>query len=151
MGLELAHPYWETFAAAKLTAPLKKSMKRKKARMEDALTAYNKAADYGVAEVTTVATYQVAEIYYQLSKDLMASEKPVDLNEEELEQYEMLLEEQAFPFEEKAIELYEVNVSRAASGLYDQAVKDSYGRLAELMPGRYAKSERSENYALLSD
>ena len=73
------------------------------------------------------------------------------LNEEELEQYEILLEEQAFPFEEKAIELYEVNVPRAANGLYDQAVKDSYRRLAELMPGTYAKSERSENYALLSD
>ncbi|MDG1462134.1 MAG: tetratricopeptide repeat protein, partial [Gammaproteobacteria bacterium] len=149
--LELAHPYWETFAAAKLTAPLKNSMKLKKARMEDALGAYNKAASYGVAEVTTVATYQVAEIYYQLSKDLMASDKPDDLNEEELEQYEILLEEQAFPFEEKAIELYEVNVPRAANGLYDQAVKDSYRRLAELMPGTYAKSERSENYALLSD
>ncbi len=148
-SLELAEPYWERFAAVSLTVPLKPSMKTKKARMEEALDAYNKAAEYGVAEVTTVATYRVAEIYYQLSKDLLVSEKPTGLNADELEQYEILLEEQAFPFEEQAIEIYEVNVARAAKGVYDQAVKDSYARLAELMPGRYAKTERTESYASL--
>ena len=150
-SLELAEPYWERFELVKLNAPLQASMKVKKARMEEALDAYNAAAVYGVAEVTTVATYQVAEIYYQLSKDLMTSEKPPGLNNDELEQYDILLEEQAFPFEEQAIEIYEVNVQRAANGVYDQAVKGSYARLAELMPGRYSRSERTESYASLTD
>jgi hypothetical protein len=150
-SLELAEPYYQRFVAAKLTVPLQPSMKTKKARMEEALAAYNKAADYGVAEVTTMATYQVAQIYYQLSKDLMSSEKPAGLNGDELEQYEILLEEQAFPFEEKAIEIYQVNVARAADGLYDQAVRDSYARLAELMPGVYARTERTEIYVSLTD
>jgi len=150
-SLELAEPYWGRFAAVKLTAPLKKSLKTKKARMEEALEVYNKAADYGVAEVSTVATFRVAELYYQLAQDLMASERPAGLNEMELEQYEILVEEQAFPFEEQAIELYEVNVARAADGVYDDAVRDSYARLATLMPGRYAKPERTESYALLTD
>ena len=30
---------------------------------------YNRAAGYGMAEVTTVATYRIAEIYQQLSSD----------------------------------------------------------------------------------
>ena len=81
----------------------------------------------------------------------MTSEKPPGLNNDELEQYDILLEEQAFPFEEQAIEIYEVNVQRAANGVYDQAVKGSYARLAELMPGRYSRSERTESYASLTD
>ena len=56
----------------------------------------------------------------------------------------MLLEEQAFPFEEKAIELHEVNARRAAEGIYDEWVKKSFAALAELRPVRYGKAERSE-------
>ena len=43
----------------------------------------------------------------------MASERPKKLSKAELEQYNVLLEEQAFPFEEKAAELHEVNAHRA--------------------------------------
>ena len=41
----------------------------------------------------------------------MDSERPKELSKVELEQYNVLLEEQAFPFEEKAIELHEVNAA----------------------------------------
>ena len=57
----------------------------------------------------------------------------------------LLLEEQAFPFEEKAIDLYKANTNRAADGIYDDWVKKSFNRLAGLMPARYAKKERSED------
>jgi Flp pilus assembly protein TadD len=52
-----------------------------------------------------------------------------------------LLEEQAFPFEEKAIGIHEKNASRAAGGVYDDWVRKSYAALAELKPGRYARIE----------
>ena len=55
-----------------------------------------------------------------------------------------MLEEQAFPFEEKATELHEVNARRAASGVYDEWVKKSFDALRELRPVRYGKNERSE-------
>jgi Tfp pilus assembly protein PilF len=79
-----------------------------------------------------------------LSKDLYASERPPELTDEELEQYDILLEEQAFPFEEESIQLHETNASRAAEGTYDDWVKKSYSALAELLPGRYAKAEIGE-------
>ncbi len=53
----------------------------------------------------------------------------------------MLLEEQAFPFEEKAIEIHEANARRAAEGVYDEWVQKSYTALAELKPARYARTE----------
>ncbi|MEX0853575.1 MAG: hypothetical protein WD036_09890 [Bauldia sp.] len=113
--------------------------------MEDVLEAYGKAAEYGVAEVTTAATYRLGEVYQQFSRDLMESERPRDMDTEALEQYDLLLEEQAFPFEEKAIELFEVNAARSAEGVYDEWVRRSFSALAAMVPARYAKLERSED------
>jgi len=56
----------------------------------------------------------------------------------------VLLEEQAFPFEEKATEFHEVNARRTTIGVYDQWVKASFEALRELRPVRYGKVERVE-------
>jgi len=129
----------------KITQPLADSIKLKKSLMEDVLQVYGAAAEYGVAEVTTAATFRLGEVYQQFSKDLMDSERPRNLDEAAMEQYVLLLEEQTFPFEEKAIELYQANATRAAEGVYDEWVQQSFAALAGLMPARYAKTERSEN------
>ena len=102
------------------------------------------AADYGVADVTTAATFRIASLYREFGKALMTSERPKKLSKIELEQYNVLLEEQAFPFEEKATELHELNARRAAAGIYDQWVQRSFEALRELRPVRYGKNERSE-------
>ncbi|MGO8829996.1 MAG: tetratricopeptide repeat protein [Steroidobacteraceae bacterium] len=142
--LTLAAPAREEFVRIKLVAPLKKSLAEKRKAMEAALKAYGQAADYQVAEVTTAATFESAELYRQLGKDLMSSERPKNLSKDELEQYDVLLEEQAFPFEEKAIKLHEVNTARTKDGTYDEWVQKSFAALAQLNPGRYAKVEISE-------
>jgi TolA-binding protein len=145
-SLELAEPQRRAYHSNKLTIPLNKSLPRKKANMKNALQAYGRAADYGIAEVATEATFQIADIYHTFSQALFNSERPRNLNAEELEQYEILLEEQAFPFEEQAIEVHEVNAQRAADGLYDEWVKRSFESLATLVPVRYAKQEVAELY-----
>jgi cellulose synthase operon protein C len=139
--LTLAIPAREEFRRIKLVAPLKKSLIAKRAALEAALKAYEQAADYQVAAVTTAATFESAELYRQLGRDLIDSQRPKGLSRDELEQYDVLLEEQAFPFEEKAIKLHEVNTARAADGVYDQWVQQSFAALAQLNPGRYAKVE----------
>ncbi len=142
--LILAAPAREQFRSIKLVAPLKKSLAEKRKAMEAALNAYEAAADYQVAEVTTAATFESAELYRQLGKDLISSERPKNLKKDELEQYDVLLEEQAFPFEEKAIKLHEVNAARTKDGTYDEWVQKSFSALAQLNPGRYRKVEISE-------
>jgi Tetratricopeptide repeat len=142
--LELAEPARRAFEVSRLVVPLDQSLKLKRERMEVALAAYRKAAEYGVPEVTTAATFQLAELYHGLSRDLYDSERPPELTELELDQYAILLEEQAFPFEEEAIDLHEVNAARTADGLYDEWVAQSLTELAELVPGRYAKPEKGE-------
>jgi len=143
--LQLAEPVRKRFEVVKLTQPLADSLKLKRDLMEGVIEAYTGAADYGVAEVTTAATFRLGEVYEQFSSDLMESDRPTNLEADALEQYEILLEEQAFPFEEKAIDLYKANTDRAADGVYDEWVKKSFGRLAGLMPARYAKKERGED------
>ncbi|MEO0574588.1 MAG: tetratricopeptide repeat protein [Pseudomonadota bacterium] len=142
--LELTEPMRESFTNLKLTAPLKASLANKRALMEQTLEAYGRAAEYGVAEVTTASTFRIAQMYQVFSRDLMDSERPADLDADALEQYDILLEEQAFPFEEQAIEVFEANAARASEGVYDEWVQRSFTELATLLPGRYAKSERSE-------
>jgi tetratricopeptide (TPR) repeat protein len=142
--LTLATPAREEFKNVKLVVPLKKSLAEKRKAMEAALKAYEAAADYQVAEVTTAATFESAELYRQLGKDLMSSERPKNLKKDELEQYDVLLEEQAFPFEEKAIKLHEVNIARTKDGTYDEWVQKSFAALAQLNPGRYGKVEIGE-------
>jgi len=142
--LTFAGPAREEFKRIKLVAPLKKSLAEKRKAMEAALKAYEAAADYQVAEVTTAATYESAELYRQLGKDLMSSERPKNLKKDELEQYDVLLEEQAFPFEEKSIKLHEVNAARTKDGTYDEWVQKSFAALAQLNPGRYGKAEIGE-------
>jgi TolA-binding protein len=144
-SLELAEPVRRSFMVMKITQPLAESMELKKSLMEDVLKAYGDAAAYGVAEVTTAATFRLGEVYKQFSADLMDSERPGGLDELALEQYELLLEEQTFPFEEKAIELFQTNTARAADGVWDEWVQKSFAQMASLMPARYAKVERSED------
>lgn len=141
-ALNLAEGKLDEFQSVKLVEPLAVNLQAKKARMEEALSAYNQAANYRVADVVTASTYRIGEIYLQFSKNLLASERPRELNKDELEEYNMMLEEQAFPFEEKAIQFLESNTRRASGGLYDNWVKKSYTKLKELMPVRYSKSEK---------
>jgi len=143
--LDLASPARDVFRDIRLVAPLKKSLVAKRKALEAALAGYKAAADYHVAEVTTAATYEMAELYRVLGKDVLRSERPKKLSKDELEQYDALLEEQAFPFEEQAIALHEVNVARAREGVYDDWVKKSYQALAELKPGRYGKTELTKD------
>jgi hypothetical protein len=60
--------------------------------------------------------------------------------------YEMVIEEEAYPFEEQAIVIHEQNFELLASGIYNPWVQKSLNSLADLMPGRYAKNESSEGF-----
>ncbi|MGY4828491.1 tetratricopeptide repeat protein [Sphaerotilaceae bacterium SBD11-9] len=143
-ALAMAEPAFEAYRKVALVEPLAKNLKLKKARMDDVLKAYSVAANSGVADVTTAATYYIAALYQDFGKAMMSSQRPRKLSKLELEQYNVMLEEQAYPFEEKSTELHEINVKRTADGIYDEWVKRSFDALKELRPVRYGKTERSE-------
>jgi TolA-binding protein len=144
--LELIQPIHQSYKKTKLTIPLKTSLRKKKKLMQQSIDAYSKAMKYQVQEVTTEATFQIAEIYNDFAYSLLNSQRPRGLDEEQLEEYELLLEEQAFPFEEKAIEVHLANFKRIPGGTYDEPTKKSLQALGELMPYRFARAESTDTY-----
>ncbi len=145
-SLQFAAPSRRAYQKARLSVPLKKSLKKKKRLMKKSLKAYQQTMAYQVAEVSTEATYEVAEIYNDFSRALMKSQRPKGLSADALEQYDILLEEQAFPFEEKAIEIHQANLKHLQQGIYDEWIKKSLQQLQKLQPIRYAKSEKIDSH-----
>jgi len=141
-ALALADPARERYQKIPLVSPLKASLATKKRALQTVLKAYNQAIDYHIADITTTATYYLGEIYYGLSRSLLNSQRPSGLSSTEREQYDILLEEEAYPFEEQAIKLHEANIRHIQTGVYNQWIRASLKQLAELLPARYAKHER---------
>jgi len=88
----------------------------------------------------------MAEIYFDFSRSLAESERPTDLKPADMAEYEQALDEAAFPFEEKAIHFHEKNLELLRKAVFNAWIEKSLGRLAVMMPGRYAKPEVSSGF-----
>jgi len=142
-SLALVKPAVDAYQNVALVAPLRDTLRQKKELMEAALDKYAELSRFGIAEISTEAAYQTGYIYDDFSQAIMDSERPADLDADALEEYEILLEEQADPFLESAIEAHEVNVGRINQDIYDEWIKKSLADLKKLLPARYNKEERT--------
>lgn len=142
-SLSIISPIYDQFVAIKLNRPFKRNLAKKKKKLKSNIRKYNKLVDYHVGDVTAAATFYIAETYYHFSRALLASERPKKLNELELEQYDLIIEDQAYPFEEKGINIHKKNIELLSAGVYSKWIEKSLAKLAVLVPGRYAKFELS--------
>src|SRR5262249_28931597 len=145
-ALVLAEQLYQAFVAVKLRQPFEASLKQKQQRMDATIKAMGGLVDYQIADVTAAATYYMAETYFDFSRALKDSERPADLKAADLEKFEASLEEAAFPFEEKAIKVHEKNMEMLHAGVFNAWTEKSLSRLAEMVPGRYAKNEMSSGF-----
>ena len=142
-GLVLAEQKFETFLAVSLVNPLEFNLRKKRELMKETTEKFNQLLEYEIAETTAAATFYLAEIYAHFSKALMTSERPQGLSPLELEEYELAIEDQAYPFEEKAITVHENNIRLISMGVYNEWVEKSLQKLAEFIPARYDKPEET--------
>ncbi len=145
-ALVLAEDLYRRFDEIELVQPFERSLQQKQKRMDAVLAAFDALVEYEVGEVTAAATFYMAEVYFDFSRSLIESERPAGLGAAELQDYELVLEGEAFPFEEKAIAVHVKNLELMAAGVYNGWIEKSLGKLAELMPGRYAKFEASSGF-----
>jgi TolA-binding protein len=144
-GFGLGEERLKQFMEVRLTTPLEASLEKKRQLLKEAMDYYSRTVDFKVPEYITAATYKVGLLFEEFRNALLESERPGGLTAEQLEQYNFLLEEQAYPFEDKAITAYETNVRRAQEGgLYDEWIQKSYQRLAKILPAKYARDELDE-------
>ncbi len=140
-ALVLAEQSYDQFVAVKLVEPFKANLSWKKELMKVATKQFDNLLDYEVGEVTAAATFYLAEIYADFSKDLKESERPAGLSALEREEYDLAIEEQAYPFEEKAIATHKSNLELISRGVYNEWVDRSLQKLARFVPARYDKPE----------
>jgi outer membrane protein assembly factor BamD (BamD/ComL family) len=145
-GLVLAEKLYGEFRAVQLLQPFESSLQVKQRLMDQLTRSLDGLVEYGIADVTAAATYYIAETYSEFSRALAESQRPADLSAAELAEYDSALEEEAYPFEEKAIGVHEKNLELLRTGVVNAWTEKSLGRLAALVPGRYARNELSDGF-----
>jgi tetratricopeptide (TPR) repeat protein len=144
-ALVLAESSYDAFVAVRLVRPFEDNLRKKRELMKTATQKFSQLMDYEFGEVTTAATFYLGEIYAHFSKALMTSERPEGLSPSELARYELAIEEQAYPFEEKAIDVHESNLKLIPRGVYNVWIEKSLQKLAEFVPARYDKPEETSS------
>lgn len=145
-SLVLTEPLYARFSEIKLNKPFEKNLKAKQKAMKAALDRFAKLTDYEVGDVTAAATFYMAEIYYDFARALIESERPDNLSPLEKEEYELAIEDQAYPFEDKAIAVHQKNLELMSIGVYNGWIDKSVAKLAKLVPVRYAKFEETTGF-----
>ena len=145
-SLVLTKSLFDEFESLALMQPFQENLATKKRLMDQALAGFETLVRYEVAEVTAAATFYIAEIYRHFSDALLASERPSGLNRADLAEYELVIEEEAYPFEEQAIAVHRENLELMRIGVFNSWIARSLDELAVLMPGRYAKAEISVGF-----
>lgn len=146
VSLALAKEKHTQFERKRLVEPLTENLRNKKKLMQDAIALYGQASVYSHPAITTESTYAIGKIYQHFANALLESERPKHLKGEELEQYNILIEDQAFPFEEKAIEFYEINLARTKDGTRSDWIAQSHKELVTLFPVRYNRNGKLSIY-----
>jgi hypothetical protein len=142
-ALVLAEDVQRQFVAVRLVQPFETSLKDKKQRMDATIDALTHVLEYGIAEVTSAATYDMAETYLDFSRALVESERPADLADADKAEYEKAIAQEALPFRERGVELHGKNLELLQSGVLNPSTEKSLARLVELVPERYARNEVS--------
>jgi TolA-binding protein len=125
-----------------LAGDLERSLARKETLLTEALVELTRAASLPYAETLTESLYRAGEAFEHMKEALLGSERPSGLTEEEREEYDFLLEEKAFPLEERAVGYYRKGVSAAReAGVCTVWVERMFGRLEALMPWAYQRAE----------
>ena len=145
-NLHLAEEAFNNYTAIKLKEPLKKSLKKKTKALGKVVTLYTQTIETRFSDVVSASAHRLGEVFENYQESLLTSEDPKNLNEEQLAEYHFLLEEKAFPFEEKAIKAYKSNIQRLQENpnMYNQWIKKSLQRLSALRPSLYKRPERQE-------
>lgn len=138
-SLALGRMAAETARQTRLTQPLQESLAERRTHVQEAANRLNRAAGYDFKEITPAATHELAKVYHDFARALLDSEPPADLAGAARDEYQLLLEDQAFPLEEEAIELYEANLRRIPQGIWNDDVRASWQALESLVPARYER------------
>ena len=136
----------DAYNGVALTWPIKESLAKKRKMFDGLLKRNQEVLNYGFAEFSTQATFNIGNLFLELSDALTESERPPGFSELELEEYDFLLEEQSYPFADQAVSVHEENMKNAWKNQYTPWVDKSIQSLGKLLPTRYDKPIELSEY-----
>ncbi len=142
VAFELAAPHRLAFEAIPLSQPLAQSLGEKRAALDVAIAAYERAGAYGESRIVTAATRAIGELYGRLADELRASPRPEAATDEGLARYETALATRAADIDAQAIGVHRLNAARARDGAWDDSIAASFAALARLDAAAFARQEQ---------
>jgi len=101
---------------------------------------YSELLNGDAAELLPEIFFSMGTALENFKDSVLFSERPADLTEDELKEYNFLLEETAYPYEERAVSAYENGIKAGAvQKLYGEWVEKSIERLKTLRPALYKR------------
>ena len=138
--LLLMEEKYTTYAEVKLINPFEETLKKKTQLLDSLLIEYSDLAKQNDPGLLTEVLFRMAAALENFKDSLINSERPSELTKEELEEYNFLLEEKAYPYDEQAVKAYEkvIHVGRNTM-VFNQWVQNSLERLSILRPALYKR------------
>jgi len=124
----------------KLTHPFEDTLKRKSELLNNLLKDYSSIAKLGISELLPEIFFSMGIALENFRDSILQSEKPAGLTKEEMEEYNFLLEEKAYPYDEQAVKVYEscMQISREYK-IYNEWMQKNLDRLEALRPALYKR------------
>jgi tetratricopeptide (TPR) repeat protein len=138
--------YSSLFSKVELTLPIVKSVPNKNQWLQQASASYQSAADYGILEFVAMSSYKIGVLYRQFGNDLRSAPKPDSLSGEDQQIYGRIIDEQAAPFDQLAVDLHQANIDRAWGGKFNEWINNSFAEMRTLSPQRFNKVELIVSY-----
>ncbi|MFZ3072080.1 MAG: tetratricopeptide repeat protein [Thermodesulfobacteriota bacterium] len=142
----------DEYLRTKIKDPVKASFKKKETQMKELLEGYGAAIKSGYAEFMASGFYNMGMVLENFKDSLLSSSKPPDLSDDEIKEYDYLLEEKAYPLEEEAVGAYRGSIK----ALFEHGGLESSGyaekalfRLAVLRPALYKRDILSKEFAVI--
>lgn len=134
------------FPKRSLNSSLEKNIGWKNQMLQDAVSRYQMAAEYGILEFSSQSSFKIARLYSDFARELLAVKAPAGLSSDDQAVFAAVIAEQANPMLELAVSIYSGNIELAWAGHFNQWIDDSFKALAELAPARFNKPELQTRY-----
>jgi hypothetical protein len=126
------------YAAERLRQPLATSIATKQKSLDRTLGLYRQAIDLGVAEWAHASTYRIGEALVAFGEAVERSERPADLQGDQLRAYEDVLLERSQPFYDRAEEVWsELLRQKARQSPEDPWIVKTQDRLWKRLADRF--------------
>jgi hypothetical protein len=128
---------WKPYAAARLTQPLEKSIPVKQRLLDSLMARYRKCVDVGVPEWASAATYRIGQALVVFGEALEHSDRPADLQGDDLRGYEDVLAEQSQTFYDRGEGVWTELLRQKGGAAGDPWIAQARSSLWERLGGRF--------------